>query len=48
MSRYVCIGCGYEGDEKTIVECVCPYCGEDLEEKKEEGDTGFIDDQAEK
>ena len=46
MTKFVCIGCGFEGDEKKLKDGVCPYCGEDLEEKKDARDTGYIDDKA--
>ena len=28
MTRYVCLGCGYENDDDIIESKICPYCGE--------------------
>jgi len=27
MTRYVCIGCGYEISEDNVADETCPYCG---------------------
>jgi DNA-directed RNA polymerase subunit RPC12/RpoP len=28
MTRYVCIGCGFESNEDNVTDDTCPYCGE--------------------
>ena len=30
MTRYVCLGCGYENDDDIIESKICPYCGEHM------------------
>jgi DNA-directed RNA polymerase subunit RPC12/RpoP len=27
MTRYVCIGCGFESNEDNVTKDPCPYCG---------------------
>ena len=27
MSRYVCIGCGFESSDDNVADDTCPYCG---------------------
>jgi DNA-directed RNA polymerase subunit RPC12/RpoP len=27
MTKYVCIGCGYEINEDNVTDDPCPYCG---------------------
>ena len=33
MTKYVCIGCGFESNESNMLEEQCPYCGEQMVEK---------------
>ena len=28
MTKYVCIGCGFESSDDKLVNEPCPYCGE--------------------
>jgi len=27
MTRYVCIGCGFEINDDNVADDTCPYCG---------------------
>jgi DNA-directed RNA polymerase subunit RPC12/RpoP len=27
MTKYVCIGCGYESNDDNVADDTCPYCG---------------------
>jgi DNA-directed RNA polymerase subunit RPC12/RpoP len=27
MTKYVCIGCGYESSDDNVADDPCPYCG---------------------
>ena len=34
MTRYICIGCGFESSNDNISDKPCPYCGELMVEEK--------------
>jgi DNA-directed RNA polymerase subunit RPC12/RpoP len=34
MTRYVCIGCGFECSDDNITDELCPYCGEQMVKEK--------------
>ena len=34
MTRYVCIGCGFESKDDNVADEPCPYCGEQIVENK--------------
>jgi len=35
MTKYVCVGCGFESNDDKMSGESCPYCGEYMLEKKE-------------
>ena len=34
MTKYVCIGCGFESKDDNVADEPCPYCGEQIVEEK--------------
>ena len=34
MTKYVCIGCGFESNDEDVADEPCPYCGEQIVEQK--------------
>lgn len=34
MTRYVCVGCGFESNSDDVADDPCPYCGEQIVEEK--------------
>jgi len=30
MTRYICIGCGFESNDDNLADEPCPYCGEQM------------------
>ena len=33
MTRYICIGCGFESNDDNMAGEPCPYCGEYMAEE---------------